>query len=44
MGQEADDTEVSTEECDMVKLNIFNLPTIQSIIIAKLKTKTSQKN
>ena len=39
MCQGAEDMEVSTEEFDMVRSNIFNFHSMQLIIIVKLKRK-----
>ena len=41
--QDSKDTDMSTKEFDMVRSNIFNFQSIQSIIIAKLKAKASQR-
>ena len=43
MCQDAEETWVSTEASDMIRLNVFTINSMKSIIIAKLKTKTSQR-
>ena len=43
MHQDTEDTEVSTGKFDMERSNIFNFHSVQSIIIANLKTKTNQR-
>ena len=42
--QDLQEKEVSTEEFDCSKIIVFNFHSIQSIISAKLNTKTSQSN
>ena len=42
MHQDAEDPEVSKDEFDIVRSRVFNVHSIQSIIIAKLKAETSQ--
>ena len=44
MHQDAEDKEVSTEEYGMIKSKVFYYHSVQYIIIAKIKTKTSQRN
>ena len=39
----AEETEVSIEESDMVRSNVFNFHSMLLVIIAKLKTQTSQR-
>ena len=42
--QDAEEIGVSTEDFDMVRLKVSNFHSMQSVIIAMLKTKPSERN